>query len=391
MAEVDVLVDLTPLDTSSRHTGTGRYVRELGRALAGLSSSERAGLEIAGLVALRGAAAVGPLAYEGGRALLDADGEVAWLNQRRRWLPGTLRALQPRLFHATYHQGTPRGSFVPRVVTCLDLVRLVLHPDYLPGRWAYRRILQTTEALRFHSASRVQAISQHTADDLMRLCGVPASKIDIVHLGVDLERYRPVRTDAEEMAAEAIRTRYGLTRGQYFFYVGAADPRKNVDILVRAFAKAKLPDVTLALIGKMRPADERTIGDALRDAGEPPNVRQLGFVPEEHLPSVMAGALAFPFCSTYEGFGNVPVEAMAAGCPVLTTGLTSMKETVGDAALIVPARDVDATAAALRRLANEPSLRHDLTVAGLSRAARFSWKNTALASVASYAQALHSV
>ena len=383
----DVLVDLTPLDTSSRHTGTGRYVGELGLALAALTASERRGLVIEGLVDLDGPSPVGDVGWQGSDARHDAKGEVAWLNARRLRLPITLRRLRPRLFHATYSLGTPRGSGVPRVVTCLDLVRVVLWQDYMAGRPAYRALMIAAEALRFHAARRVQAISQHTADDLMRLCKVPASKIDVVHLGVDLERYRVFEGDEAARAAET-RRRYGLTDGGYVFYMGAADPRKNVDTLIEAFARAKQPGLELVLIGKMRPSDEERIARARAAAGDPPGVRLLGLVPEDDLPAIIGGAMAFVFCSTYEGFGNVPVEAMACGCPVVHPGLTSMKETVADAGLLVPPRDPAATAAAIVRLAREAALRRQLAEAGVARAARFSWRNTALASVDSYDRAL---
>jgi glycosyltransferase involved in cell wall biosynthesis len=386
-AEIDVLVDLTPLDTASRKTGTGRYIHELGKALETLSPGERGDLRLRGLVALSGPNPTGALTYPGGAAAHDAEGELAWLSMRRRILPSTLRTIKPRLFHATYHLGTPRGSFVPRVVSCLDLIPHVLHADYLPGRWAYRWALRAADALRFHSARRVQAISQYTADDLMRLCKIPAAKIDIVYLGVDLERYRSMSVD-EEAHAAGVRARYGLRAGQYVFYMGAADPRKNVDVLISAFARAGEPGLELAILGHLRPAHEEIFARAMAEAGNPPGVRMLGFVPEEELPSIIGGALAFVFCSTYEGFGAVPIEAMACGCPVITTGLTSMKETVGDAALIVPPRDVPATADAIRRIVRDGALRRDLGKAGQQRAQCFSWRNTALATIASYELAL---
>src|SRR6266511_376534 len=107
-ARCDVLVDLSPLGTPMQYTGTGRYIHELGLALAALSDTERGRLSIAGLVALDGDAAIGPLTWDGGTA----DGwerwrELPWLMARRLRLPLTLRAIRPQLFHATYAPGTP--------------------------------------------------------------------------------------------------------------------------------------------------------------------------------------------------------------------------------------------------------------------------------------------
>jgi glycosyltransferase involved in cell wall biosynthesis len=102
----------------------------------------------------------------------------------------------------------------------------------------------------------------------------------------------------------------------------------------------------------------------------------------------MWGALGFVYCSTYEGFGNVPIEAMACGCPVISTFVTSMRETIGDAALIVPPRDVGATADAIRTLAKDSALRAQLVRAGIARAQGFGWRNTALGTVECYERAL---
>lgn len=382
----DVLIDLTPLDTASRFTGTGCYIHQLGHALAALNEREREGLSLAGLVDLTGPLAEGALAYDGRGRPHDAKGEIDWLNRRRRLLPLTLRRLRPRLFHATYHLGTPRLSGVPRVVTCLDLVKHVLHRDYFPGRPYYRRLLLAADWMRFRSATRVQTISEYTASDLMRICNVPARRIDVVHLGVDLERYHPFEAE-EANRADQIRERYSVTKGNYLYYLGTADPRKNVDILIEGYAKSGV-DLPLLLLGHMRPSDMKCIAAAMERANQPAGVRLVGQVPDADLPALVEGALGLVFCASYEGFGIPPVEAMAAGCPVIHTGLTSMRETMGDGGLVIPERNVDATAAAIRSLATDSALRRHLTAAGLVRAQRFTWRNTALASVASYAKAL---
>ena len=384
----DVLLDLTPLDTHSRYTGTGRYVHELGLSIAALTPSERYGLTVAGLVSLNGDAPVGPLDWPG-----TADGvrwprerEVAWLTARRTRLPSTLRGVRPLLFHATYSLGTPRLTGVPRVVTCLDLVPLVMPDEYLPGRPLYRRALWAAEALRFHTARRVLCISVHTADELMRVLHVPASKIDVADLGVDLTRYHVFEGD-DRRQVDAVRAKYQLAK-PYLFYIGAADPRKSVDVLIAAFAKARVDDLELVLVGKPRPADQRAFDRAIEAAGRPSGIRFLGFVPEEELPALVAGGVAFACASIHEGFPNVHLEAMACGCPVITPGITSMRDTVAESSYVVPPRDVAAMADAIRCVATDSALHRQLAEAGVRCAARFSLRNTALNTIECYVRAL---
>jgi len=98
-----------------------------------------------------------------------------------------------------------------------------------------------------------------------------------------------------------------------------------------------------------------------------------GYVPDEDVPALLSGALAFAFPSLYEGFGMPVLEAMACGAPVLTSTPSSLPEVSGDAALLVDPADTGAIAAGLARLASEEALRADLRSRGLARAAQFTW------------------
>jgi glycosyltransferase involved in cell wall biosynthesis len=389
-ARPDVLVDLTPLDTTSRFRGIGRYARGLGLALAALSDRERGGLAIGALTALSGEGALGPLTYEGGGRPPDEAGKVRYLIDRRLALPVTLRSLGPRVFHALDPVGTPRGSGAARVLTCHDLLNLVMSDEYYPGRPVWPWALRAIEALRFHGAARVIAISSHTASDLMRMMRVPASRIDVVPQGVEHERFHPPAGEAEAAAYAGVLERLDLARRPYFTYVGGADPRKAVDTLVRAFARARLDDVDLALVGRLSPGEQEPVLRAIREAGSPANIRLLGFVSDEDVPAVLHGALGLAFPSVYEGFGLPVLEAMAAGCPVICTRASSLPEVAGDAAVYVPPRDERALAEALSRLAGPGAdgLRDQLRRAGLAQAARFSWRSTALGTVETYLRVL---
>ena len=102
-----------------------------------------------------------------------------------------------------------------------------------------------------------------------------------------------------------------------------------------------------------------------------------GYLPDEFLPGLYSGALAFAYPSVYEGFGLPPLEAMACGTPVLTGNLTSLPEVVEDAGLMVNPHDVQEIARVLLRLITDDALRLDLTQRGLKQAAKFSWEKAA--------------
>jgi glycosyltransferase involved in cell wall biosynthesis len=387
---LDVLVDLTPLDTPSRLRGIGHYVAYLGAAMASLTPSEKQGLDIRGLVGLSGEI-VGPLDWVGSDPLPYPPGEgMRYVWDRRFKLTASLLRLRPRprLLHATQNLGTPRGAFIPRVITCHDMIRLVLHEQYVKSSRAYLEAFRLAELARFSLARRVIAVSQYTADDLVRVLGVPASRIDVVHHGVDTERFRPPASPEEEALHQEQRRALGVDRRPYFLYVGAVDPRKKADLLVSAFARARLPDVDLVFAGWLTEAEQQPLREIGRAEGGGTAPRFLGFVKDEHMNALMHGALGLIFPSIYEGFGMPVLEAMAAGCPVVTTSATCLGEVAGDAALLVPGNDLPALQDALVRLASDGALRVQLREAGLARARRFTWRDTALRTVDAYARAL---
>lgn len=164
---------------------------------------------------------------------------------------------------------------------------------------------------------------------------------------------------------------------RYILAVGTVEPRKNLPSLVRAFdaLAPDQPDLRLVIAGGSGWGDE-DLGAALAAARHGHRVVRLGWVDERIRSDLLAGAAALAFPSVYEGFGLPPLEAMAAGTPVVATRTGAIPEVVGEAALLVPPRDHDALAGALHRLLDEPATAERLVEAGRRRVSEFSWERT---------------
>lgn len=266
--------------------------------------------------------------------------------------------------------GAPLRRGIRTVVTIHDMGYMHFPEAHTRAHRLYLR-LSTMWSARM--ANHVIAISSATRDDLVRLAGVPAEKISVIHHGV-AARFRP----AEPHAIEAVRQRYGL--GQpYLLYIGTVQPRKNLERLIDAFATleaatphASSPDLQLVIAGKrgwLTDAIERRAASL----GLDDRVRFVGYVPDDDVPPLLSGARAFVFPSLYEGFGMPVLEAMACGTPVLASDSSSLPEIAGEAALLVDPLDTAAIAAGIGRLAGDNTLLADLRRRGLERAAQFTW------------------
>ena len=217
-------------------------------------------------------------------------------------------------------------------------------------------------------ARQIITDSHFSKSELMRFLGLPADRIDVVHLGVDESLLRnphvPERFD-------------GASR--YVLFVGELESRKGIDTLLAAMGAlpdALREDTVVAIAGRL---SERPDLHGKPVPPAPPGVRMelLGHVSDERLRSLYAGAAAFVFPSRYEGFGLPVLEAMACGAPVVASDAASIPEAGGDAALYVPVGDFAALAAAMQRVFTDRQLADRLRTAGRARAASMSWHTTA--------------
>jgi glycosyltransferase involved in cell wall biosynthesis len=208
-------------------------------------------------------------------------------------------------------------------------------------------------------ARLVIAPSEVVRGQLVDLLGAEESHTRVVPLGVG-EGFADC-ADAERAAA-----RHDL-QGPYVLAVGTDLPRKNFALLDQVAAPLAREGLEVVIAGSSRAYMRSTAH----------TVRSLGYVAEEDLPGLYAGAAAFAMPSVYEGFGLPCLEAMACATPVVAADRSSLPETCGEAALLVDPGDADAFAQALLTAALEPSVRERLVAAGLKRAGRLSWDRTA--------------
>jgi glycosyltransferase involved in cell wall biosynthesis len=282
-------------------------------------------------------------------------------------VPLDLRREKIDLFHAP-HYVLPPLTPCKSVVTIHDCIHLRF-PQYLPNRLAYV-YARSSMWVATHRAARVMTVSETSKRDILRYFHVPDSKIDVIYNAIDERLLQP---PAEEEIAQ-VQERYQLN-DPFVLYAGNIKPHKNLERLIEAFnvvRRGALENVKLLIIG-----DEISKYAALRRAVQRhklhKHVRFFGFVTDKTLASLYRLASVFVFPSLYEGFGLPPLEAMAAGTPVITSNVSSLPEVVGDAALLIDPYEPDEIAAAMRRVLTEPGLRDDLRARGLARVQQFSW------------------
>ena len=292
--------------------------------------------------------------------------------------PLALRRSPPDLLHGMAFS-LPMLWGGPSVVTIFDL-SFIRYPERLTAaRRLYLRLITGRSAQK---ARRVIAISESGQREINRLLGIPESQIDVAIPGVG-RAYQPVdpRTVAD------FRQRAGLPE-RFLLHVGTLEPRKNLDILLRAYAQLPQRDkVKLALVGGEGWGGE-AIQRLIEELGLRNDLIMPGYVPGETLPMWYNAAEMFVYPSVYEGFGLPVLEAMACETPVITSDTSSLPEAAGEAGMLLPPLDVDAWTSAIARLLNTPTERATMATQGQQHAASFTWERTARQTVESYHRAL---
>jgi glycosyltransferase involved in cell wall biosynthesis len=279
------------------------------------------------------------------------------------------------IFHAVNYQAPPCKR--ARLVSTIHDVNFLRFPEMQSK--GIRRFSLTLEELIGRSAV-VLTDSEFTSRELEELELAAADKLRVVYPGLHPVFYQTM--DPER--AQDIRDLFGL-ESPYLAYVGNLHPRKNLATLIEAFGilrRRGLPH-RLAIIGggglgQLNNQEYRKLERRVNEMGLEEAITFTGYVADENLPALFAGAEAFIFPSLYEGFGLSPLEAMACGVPVVTSRRSSIPEVVGEAAVYLDEpRDAREIADKTEALLSDPALREELVDKGRTRVSLFTWEEAA--------------
>ena len=293
------------------------------------------------------------------------------------------RRAQAHLLHLPAALG-PVRTLLPTVVTIHDVIILRSPELFRPWLRHYARAVLPRLA---RAAAAVITGSEAARADLLEMLPVKAERIAVVPYGVD-PALQPVPSDSDE--GRSVVRRYGLP-APYVLTVGAIEPRKNLPRLLEAVRLLRTRPATASVVLVHAGPDGWLADDVphiVRALGLETAVRFLGYVPARDLRALYSLARVFAYPSLWEGFGLPVVEAMACGCPVVTSGLSALPEIAGGAAVLVNPHSVEDIAAAIERLWLDDSWRRQRATEGLARARCFTWERCARETLAVYENAL---
>lgn len=282
------------------------------------------------------------------------------------------------LIHSLGNTGPVRAA-IPTVTSINDVI-YAAYPEAHSRAMRFGTGVLVPLAAR-HS-DRVIAISQATADEIVRITGIPPRKIDVVPLA----GREPAA--GEPTPAATLRDKYSLGDAPVVLCVSARRGHKNLPRLIEAFARVQTDVLPQLLLPGYETGAEAAIRDQATALGVSDRVQLLGWVSDADLDGLYKMCSAFVHPSLAEGFGMPVLEAMQRGVPVATSNVSAMPEVGGEAVLYFDPFDVRDIRTSIERLLADAELRVRLSIAGRERAKEFSWKRTALGVLESYERAM---
>jgi len=262
----------------------------------------------------------------------------------------------------------PEGMFFsvcPQIITVHDLLPIFFPEVYPRIKYYFQYILPSL----LKSAIAIIAVSESTKNDLQKYYNIPSDLIHVVYQGYKKEIFTSYVSPEDEQ----VKTKYKLD--QFILAVGETRPYKNTRRLIQAFSQLNLPDLILAIVGKLSKMDKELIS-LPKELNMADKVSFLGEVTDVELASLYRTAKAFVFPSLYEGFGIPPLEALACNCPVVTSNVASLPEVCGDAVYYINPYEVNSIADGIYQVLTDINLGEKLKNKGLERVKQFDYQNT---------------
>jgi len=255
------------------------------------------------------------------------------------------------------------------IITVHDITPLLFPKEHIFGVPSFFKLFLPNT---LKNADLIISDSNNTKQDLIFHLKVPEDKIEIIPLAAD-PIYRIINWDD----IDKIKQKFNI-RNPYILCLGTLEPRKNLPLLIRAFASVKKsePLLKLLIVGG-KGWKYSGIFDLVNSLGINQDVVFLGYLAKVDLPALYGGAEVFIYPSLYEGFGLPPLEAMACGCPVIVSNSSSLPEVVHDAGLLVDPANLSELVMLIKKVINDASLRDEMRKKGIERAKFFSWEKTA--------------
>ena len=266
----------------------------------------------------------------------------------------------------------PATKKAKKVVTIHDLTSLT-HPDYHPTWRAklYPRYIDYS----VNNSDAIFTVSESTKADILKFFKINPDKITVSYNGVDSQIFYPLN---DENAVEAARKKLGITK-KYIYYLGTIEPRKNVDKLVDAFLNAqKMASEPLQLVlSGMIGWKVDGLMKKITSYAASKDIIYTGYIDIKDAVALYNGADAFVYPSQYEGFGIPVAEAMACGCPVITSNVSSLPEVAGNAGILVNPNDIDELTDSIFKVVEDVDLRKQMKIDSIKQSRKFTWENTA--------------
>lgn len=279
-----------------------------------------------------------------------------------------------------YFLTLPFRKPTPCVVTVHDVIPLVF-PDKFPAGIKGNLKLQA-QKLSLHSAKAIITDSYHSKVDITKYLGISENKIYVAHIAVD-KKFQKVSQEV----TTSIKNKYKLP-DTFFLYIGDVNYNKNIPSLIEAFAKVQNVHAHLVLAGKAFENKDvpevQAVENAISLSQKSDRIRMLGFVPDDDVVALYNLATAYVQVSLYEGFGLPVLEAFSCGTPVVSSDRSSLKEVVGNAALIIDPESINSITVGLGRILSDDAYRTDLSHKGQEQAKKFTQEQFARQTIKAY-------